>query len=122
MRRTLHPTPRHLDDPLRLGPFTIAQWALIAVSAACVWLCLQLLPAWVAMQARLSIAATLVGLPIGIVWAGGGSGRGGIFELPVRAVRYALSPSEYIPGPPRTGPLSLALLDGKPREDDTDDE
>ncbi len=121
MRRTLHPTPRHLDDPLRLGPFTVAQWVLIAVCALCVWLCLELLPVWVPSQARLSFAATIIGVPIGLVWAGGGE-RSSIFELPVRAVLYAFSPREYIPGQPSTGPLSLTLVDGKPREEDADDE
>ncbi len=121
MRRTLHPTPRHLDDPLRLGPFTVAQWALIALSAVCVWLCLELLPVWVPNQARLSIAATLIGIPLGIVYSGGGAGRASIFELPVRALRYAFSSREYVPGKPRTGPLRLTLVEGKPREEDPDD-
>ncbi len=122
MRRTLHPTPRHLDDPLRLGPFTVAQWALIVLSAVCVWLCLQLLPGWVPTQARLSVSATLIGIPLGIVCAGGEAGRAGIFELPVRAIRYTLSPREYVPGKPHTGPLSLMLVDCKAREEDSDDE
>ncbi len=121
MRRTLHPTPRHLDDPLRLGPFTASQWVLIAVCAVCVWLCLELLPVWVPSQARLSFAATIIGLPIGLVWAGGGE-RSSIFELPLRALRYLFSPREYIPGQPSTGPLALALVDGKTREVDADDE
>ncbi len=121
MRRTLHPTPRHLDDPLRLGPFTASQWVLIAVCALCVWLCLELLPVWVPSQARLSIAATIIGLPIGLVWAGSGE-RSGIFELPLRALLYLLTPREYVPGQPSTGPLSLTLVDGKTREVDAEDE
>ncbi len=121
MRRTLHPTPRHLDDPLRLGPFTVAQWSLIALSAVCVWLCLELLPVWVPSQARLSFAATIIGVPIGLVWAGGGE-RSSIFELPLRALWYAFTPRQYVPAPPRTGPLTLALMDGRTREDDSDDE
>lgn len=121
MRRTLHSTPRHLDDPLRLGPFTVAQWVLIASCAVCVWLCLEFLPGWVPSQARLSIAATIIGLPIGLVWAGGGE-RSSIFELPVRALRYVFSPREYVPGKPSTGPLTHALVDAQHREEDNDDE
>ena len=120
MRRTLHPSPRHLDDPLRLGPFTVQQWAVLALCALLVWLCLEYLPAWVPGSAKLSVASTLIGIPLGLVWAGGASRN--LLELPLRALRYALTPREYVPGPPRTGPLTLALVEGRPAREDTDDE
>ena len=37
MARTMHRTPRHLDDPLRLGSFTLAQWAILIVAIALAW-------------------------------------------------------------------------------------
>ena len=120
MRRTLHPSPRHLDDPLRLGPFTVQQWALLALCALATWACLEYLPAWVPGSARLSVASTLIGLPLGLVWAGGGARS--LFELPLRAARYALAAREYVPGETGEGPLTLELLERRPSQEDTHDD
>ena len=119
MRRTLHPSPRHLDDPLRLGPFTVQQWALLALCALLTWLCLEYLPAWVPGSAKPSVASTLIGIPLGLVWAGGASRN--LLGLPLRALRYALAPRERVPGPPARGELRLHLVESRPGREADDD-
>ena len=109
MPRTINRTPRHLDDPLKVLGFSLAQWAVLALGALCLWGCLMLLPAAIPTTLRLSLGALLVGVPLGLTFAG--STARSVFELPHRAWHSLATPADYLPGPPRRGPLTLAFTE-----------
>lgn len=118
MPRSINRTPRHLDDPLKVLGFSLAQWAVLALGVLCLWACLMLLPAAIPTTLRLSLGALLVGVPLGLTFAG--STARSVFELPRRAWHSLATPTDYLTGAPRRGPLTLALTEGDAREEETD--
>ena len=117
MARTLTRTYRYLDRPTRFLGLSPGQWLLALAGLAVLWACLQLgfLPAhW-----RLSLGVFLGGLPVGLSLTG--SGEDHLLEWPRRAWHFLATPREYVAGPPRRGPLALALYDGRPPEEDPPD-
>lgn len=107
MPRTTHRTPRHLDEPLRLGPLTMPQWGLALGAAALAWLALRELT-FLDLTWRLTLGATLVGLALSLTAS---PFDGSLTEWP-RRVRHALAaPREFVAGPPRRGPTALLLVD-----------
>jgi len=118
MSRRINRTPRHLDDPLKILGFSLAQWAVLALGVLCLWGCLMLLPAAIPTTLRLSLGALLVGVPLGLTFAG--STARSVFELPRRVWHSIGTPSDYLPGPPRRGPLMLTLIEGDAREEEPD--
>ena len=118
MPRTINRTPRHLDDPLKILGFSLGQWAVLAVGVFCLWGCLMLLPAAVPATLRLSVGALLVGVPLGLTFAG--STARSIGELPRRLWHSVATPADFLPGPPRHGPLVLILAEGDSREEEPD--
>ncbi|MDP9370967.1 MAG: hypothetical protein M3Q65_00615 [Chloroflexota bacterium] len=117
MPRTVNRTPRHLDDPLRLGPFTLAQWALLVLAVVAVWLVLRHL-AFLPLLWRVTAGAVVVGLTVGV--AEGGGGRS-LAALPRRAWHALTTPAEHFPGSPRRGPLRFETYDDAPHEEDPPD-
>jgi hypothetical protein len=118
MSRRITRTPRHLDDPLKILGFTLAQWAVLAVGVLCLWVCLTVLPTVIPATLRLSLGALLVGVPLGLTFAG--STARSVFELPCRAWHSLASPADYLPGPPRRGVGALAFTDEPTREEEPD--
>ncbi len=118
MSRHINRTPRHLDDPLKLLGFSLAQWAVLALGVLCLWACLTLLPTVIPTTLRLSFGALLVGVPLGLTFAG--STVRSVFELPRQAWHSLATPADFLPGPPQRGPLSLALIEGDAREEEPD--
>ena len=118
MPRTINRTPRHLDDPLKLGPLTLAQWALTGLAVVLCWAALAWLP-FLPPMVRVTIGAIVVGLTLGFT-GGGGAGRS-LVELPRRAWHALVTPAEHLPGAPRRGPLTFALYDDRPHEEDPPD-
>ena len=114
MARTLHRTPRHLDDPLRLGPFTLAQWGVALVATALVWLVLTQLPALPVLW-RVALGGGVVGVALGLTEGGHG---GSLVELPRRAWHSLTAPREYLSGPPRHGPLEFQSIAMQPVEEE----
>ncbi len=114
MSRRINRTPRHLDDPLKILGFSLVQWAVLAIGALCLWSCLVLLPPVIPATLRLSLGALLVGVPLG--WTFAGSTARSVFELPCRVWHSLATPTDYLPGPPRRGPLALALTERTARE------
>lgn len=117
MGRTLHRTPRHLDAPIRLGPLTLAQWAVVIPATALAWVALTQL-AFLPALWRIAVGAVVIGLALGVT--GNGQGRG-LLELPRRGWHGLIAPREYTSGPPRRGPFALVLHDGAPFEEDLPD-
>jgi hypothetical protein len=118
MSRRITRTPRHLDDPLKILGFTLAQWAVLAVGVLCLWGCLTFLPAAIPPTLRLSLGALLVGVPLGLTFAGSTSRS--VFELLRRVWHSLATPVDYLPGAPRRGPLALVLIEGGEREEESD--
>ena len=118
MPRTINRTPRHLDDPLKILGFSLGQWAVLAVGVFCLWGCLMLLPAAIPATLRLSVGALLVGVPLGLTFAG--STARSIGELPRRLWHSVATPADFLPGPPRLGPLVLILAEGDSQEEEPD--
>ncbi len=119
MSRTINRTPRHLDDPLKILGFSLAQWGVLALGVLCLWGCLMLLPPIIPTTLRLSLGALLVGMPLGLTFAGGGGARS-LLELPQRAWHSLATPADYLPAAPRRGPLNLAFTEGARREEEPD--
>jgi len=115
MPRTVNRTPRHLDDPLKLLGFSLAQWAVLALGVLCLWGCLTLLPTVIPTTLRLSFGALMVGVPLGLTFAG--STARSVFELPRRVWHSLATPADFLPGPPRRGPLAVALGERTPKEE-----
>ena len=118
MPRSINRTPRHLDDPLRILGFSPAQWVVLVVGVAFLWACLVLLPPIIPTTLRLSCGALLVGLPLGLTFAGGNARS--IWELPRRVWHSLVTPTDYLPGPPQRGPVLLETHDGKPKGEEPD--
>lgn len=118
MPRTLHRTPRHLDDPLKILGFTLAQWLVLALAADVLWACLALLPTLIPATFRLSVGAALVGVPLGLTFAGDTARS--LLDLPRRAWHSLITAAEYLPAPPRRGPLGLVLIKVYSHEEDGD--
>ena len=118
MSRRINRTPRHLDDPLKILGFSLAQWGVLALGVLCLWACLMLLPAAIPTTLRLSVGALMVGVPLGLTFAG--STTHSIVELPRRLWHSIGTRSDYLPGPPRRGPLMLTLIEGDAREEESD--
>ncbi len=118
MSRTINRTPRHLDDPLKILGFSLAQWAVLALGVLCLWGCLMLLPTAIPTTLRLSLGALLVGVPLGLTFAG--STARSVFELPHRAWHSLATPADYLPGAPRRGPLTFATDESTQREEEPD--
>ncbi len=118
--RTVHRTPRHLDDPLKILGFTLAQWLVLALGALLLWACLAFLPAFIPATLRLSLGAVLVGLPLGLTFAADTARS--LVELPRRVLHGLRAPTNYVPGPPHRGPLRLVLTDDATRGEGEDAE
>jgi hypothetical protein len=118
--RTINRTPRHLDDPLKLGPLTLAQWGIVVAAVVLVWLALAGLD-FLPLMVRVTAGATVVGLALGFSGAGTGGGGRALADLPRRAWHSLATPTEHLPGPPRRGPLTFHLYDDVPREEDPSD-
>jgi len=118
MPRTINRTPRHLDDPLRILGFSLAQWAVLALGVLFMWVCLMMLPTAIPTTLRLSLGALLVGVPLGLTFAGNTAHS--IVEFPHRVWHSLATPAEYLPGASRRGPWALVLTEGKPREEEPD--
>ncbi len=116
MPRSVHPTPRHLDDPPRLGPLTFAGWGWALLALVVVWFVASQLD-FLPILWRVVAGAVVVGLCIGITDTGGGRS---LSDLPRRAWHSLTTPAEHLPGEARTGPLRLELYDDTPRDQESD--
>ncbi len=92
-----HPTYKHLEASLRLGAFTLGQWAQITtagIAAAVFGGYLSPLPT----QATIFVAIVAAGLPVAVTY--GAMGLEFSVALFARAAwRYWRSPRRYLPGP-----------------------
>jgi len=68
----VHPTYRHLERPVRLSGLTLRQWVLLTGAGALAYALAQLLP--FAGTYDLSIAVTLVGVPVAAMLASSDAG------------------------------------------------
>jgi hypothetical protein len=101
----VNPTYKHLEASLRLGAFTVAQWAQIATAAAAAALfSLYLSPFSTSITMFVAIVGT--GLPLALSY--GAMGRDfSLGELAVAAWRYWRFPGRYLAG---AGPHAAGYL------------
>ncbi len=116
MPRSVHATPRHLDDPPKLGPLTLAGWAWALVAVVVVWVVASQLD-FLPILWRVVAGAVVVGLAVGVTDSGGGRS---LADLPRRAWHSLTTPPEHLPGEARRGPLTLTLYDDTPRDQEPD--
>ena len=117
MVRPVHPTPRHLDDPVQLGPLTPAQWLVALIATVLVWLVLTHLTI-IPVMWRIALGAPLIGVTLGLTESGYG---GSLTERPRRAWHTLTAPREWASGPPRHGPLALTLVELQPSDEEGPD-
>ena len=94
---TLNPTYKHLEDKLRLGPFSLGQWAqLLTAALAALVFAVYLSP--LAPQATISVAILVAGIPFAVSYAAMGA-EFSVGEMAGAALRFYRSPRRYRPGP-----------------------
>ena len=123
----VNPTYKHLEASLRLGAFTVAQWAQIGAAAAGAALfSLYLSP----FSTTITVFVAIVGAGLPVALSYGAMGRDfSLAELGLAAWRYWRSPGRYLagPGPAQAGylvvlaqPTETAPSDGRPLEPTAD--
>jgi hypothetical protein len=96
----LHPTYKHLDAKLRLGAFTVGQWAQIALAGAfAAVFAVYLSP----LPPRVTIFVSILGAGLPVATSYGAMGlEFSLAQLVVSAWRYWRAPRRYLPGPGRS--------------------
>jgi len=105
-----HPTYKHLDAKLRLGSFTLGQWAQITAAGAAAALFggyVSPLPT----QATIFVSILLAGIPVALSYGTMGVDFS-IAELARAAWRYWRHPRRFPPGPGRAS--SGYVISGDP--------
>ena len=111
-----HQTPRFLDEPVRIGPFTIRQWLLALGGLILCWGLGRYLLASLPWTPRLVTSVVVGALPLALSIFDE-RGRSPLL-WPRRIYRYVRTGRERVPGPPKYGPLAFELYDGQPAEED----
>jgi hypothetical protein len=92
-----HPTYKHLEARLRLGAFSVGQWAQITiagVAAAVFGVYVSPLPT----SATVFVTIVCAGLPVAVSYGAMGL-EFSVGEFAVAAWRYWREPRRYLPGP-----------------------
>jgi hypothetical protein len=119
--RTIHPTPRHLEDPLKLLGLTPGQWAAAFLGMVLAAAAFNLVPGSVPLQPRAFVAMLLFGLPLLGATAAAYTGVG-VGRLAAHFWTYWTGPRAYSPHLPRTdGPTRIHLYDGRRPVDESED-
>ncbi len=121
MDREIHPTPRHLDEPLRILGQTVPQLISATIGMGIFVTCLSYLPGVISMSYRLAAALVLGALPYIAVTMAVYSGVS-LRHVVRRVWRYSREAREYLPGRPTSGPHALVLYDRQAAEEDSYDE
>ncbi len=120
-RRTIHPTPRHLEDPLKLLGLTPGQWAAAFFGMLLAAAAFNYLPEFVSLKLRGFVSVLLFGLPVLASSAASYAGVG-IGHFFAHIWTYWTSPRVYLPDKRRTnGPTRIHLFDGSPPVDEYED-
>ncbi len=119
--RTIHPTPRHLEDPLRLLGLTPGQWAAAFVGMVLAAAVFNYLPDFVSLKVRGFASVILFGVPVLAATAASYAGVG-VGRFLTLIWTYWTTPRVYLPDLPRTqGPTRIHLIDGGDSVDEYED-
>ncbi|MDP9350978.1 MAG: hypothetical protein M3P51_05500 [Chloroflexota bacterium] len=119
--RTIHPTPRHLEDPLKLLGLTPGQWAAAFIGMVLAAAAFNYLPVIIPIKVRGFICVLLFGTPVLAATAASYAGVG-VGRFSTHIWTYWTTPRVYLPDQPRTnGPTRIHLFDGSPRVDEYED-
>ncbi len=119
--RTIRPTPRHLEDPLKLLGLTPGQWAAAFIGMLLAAVAFNYLPDFVPLKVRGFICVLLFGLPLLAASAASYAGVG-VGRLAAHIWTYWTTPRVFLPNKPRTnGPTRIHLFDGSPPVDEYED-
>ena len=110
--RTIHSTPRHLEDPLKLLGLTPGQWVAAFLGMLLAAAAFNYLPDFVPVKIRGFASVVLFGVPVLATttasYAGVGVGR-----FFAHIWTYWTTPRVYLPDQPRTnGPTRIHLFNG----------
>jgi hypothetical protein len=108
----LHHTYRRLDEPAKLGPFSFLQWLQLIALGLAIYGRQQLLH--LNTEVMLIGAGYVVGLPAALMYFSEGS-RPSLPRLIRDAVRWLLSPKEYMPGAGRDAATWVKTQQREPR-------
>jgi len=110
--RTIHPTPRHLEDPLKLLGLTPGQWAAAFIGMLLAAIVFNYLPDFMSVKIRGFASVLLFGVPVLAATAASYTGVG-VGRLAVHIWTYWTTPRVYLPDQPRTnGPTKIHLFNG----------
>lgn len=103
-----HPTYKHLEARLRLGPFSLGQWAQLTAAAIAAALFGGYLSPFSA-QVTIFVAIVGAGMPVAITYGAMGL-EFSVSQFTRSAWRYWRAPRRYLPGAgnPPTGYMVLA--------------
>ncbi len=119
--RAIHPTPRHLEDPLKLLGLTPGQWAAAFIGMVLAAAAFNYLPEFVSLKMRGFASVVLFGLPVLAATAASYAGVG-VGQLAAHIWIYWTTPRVYLPDKPRSnGPTRIHLVDGSPPIDEHED-
>lgn len=119
--RTIHPTPRHLEDPLKLLGLTPGQWAAAFLGMVLAAAAFDYLPDFVPLKLRAFSSMMLFGLPVLAATAAAYAGVG-VLRLAAHIWTYWTSPRAYSPHLARTnGPTRIHLFEGARPTDESED-
>ncbi len=119
--RMLNPTPRHLEDPLKLLGLTPGQWAAAFLGMLLAAIAFNYLPEFVPPKLRGFISVLLFGLPVLAATAASYAGVG-VGRLAAHIWTYWTTPRVYLLDQPRTnGPTRIQLFDGGRSIDEHED-
>ncbi len=119
--RTIHPTPRHLEDPLKLLGLTPGQWAAAFLGMLLAAAAFNYLPGFISIKLRAFATVVVFGAPVLAATAASYAGVG-VGRLAAHIWTYWTTPRVYLPDQPRTnGPTRIYLVHGSPRVDEYED-
>ncbi len=119
--RTIHSTPRHLEDPLKLLGLTPGQWAAAFLGMLLAAAAFNYLPDFVPVKIRGFASVVLFGVPV-LATTTASYASVGVGRFFAHIWTYWTTPRVYLPDQPRTnGPTRIHLFDGMPQIDECED-
>lgn len=109
-----HPTYKHLEAKLRLGAFSLAQWAQITVAGACAAVFGGYLSPF-PLQVTIFVSILGAGLPVALSYGAMGI-EFSVAQLARAGWRFWREPRRFLPGPGEATSGYVVLADAQRRD------